>query len=69
MKTTLSICSITTLQFLTSAEQIMAGIEKKRDVRLNTAQAIVKCHNQIVGGLELTRKQGRTETTETIAPG
>ena len=30
-----------TLHFLTSAEQMMAGIEKKRDVRLNTAQAIV----------------------------
>ena len=41
MQTTLSLCSITTLHFLTSAEQMMAGIEKKRDVRLNTAQAIV----------------------------
>ena len=41
MQTTLSICSITTLHFLTSAEQMMAGIENIRDVRLNTAQAIV----------------------------
>ena len=41
MKTTLSICSITTLHFLTSAEQMMAGIEKKADVGLNTPQAIV----------------------------
>ena len=30
-----------TLHFLTSEEHMVAGIEKKRDVRFNTVQAIV----------------------------